>query len=154
MLGTKHLIECRCILPTYKKSNNPPIHKFIVFSVTDQDNNTIEKIAQCNNCGIIHKVTGYCKSEILHSQEEAKNILTVEDVSLSLPPDVREILKSYNADLPTHEQVQFMIATEQVGSFTILDSESDDVIYSGKLLRYEGRGRFSIEPFQTQARVE
>jgi len=154
MQGTKHLIECRCILPTYKKSNNPPLHKFVVFSVIDADNRVIKKLAQCNNCGIIHSVTDLCESEISHSQEEAKNILTIKDISLSLPPDVRQILESYDADLPTHEQVQFMIAVEQVGGFIILGSDDDGDLHSGKLLKYEGRGKFSIEPFQTQMRVE
>ena len=154
MNGTKHLIECRCILPTFSKSNNPPLHKFVVFSIVDDNDNPIEKYSQCNNCGIIHKITGFCTSEILHSQEEAKNILTIEDISLSLAPDVREILKSYNTDLATYEHVQFMIATERVGEFIVLDSENDEGIHSGKILKYGGRGRFSIEPFQTQAGVE
>lgn len=154
MQGTKHLVECRCILPTFSKSSNPPLHKFIVFSVSDSNDAVIEKIAQCNNCGIIHRVTGFCKSEILHDQEEAKNILTIEDISLSLAPDIRDTLKSYDSDLPTYEQVQFMVATEQVGGFTILDSEDDSKLQTGKLLRYMGRGKFSIEPFQTQARIE
>ena len=37
---------------------------------------------------------------------------------------------------------------------TILDSEDDSKLQTGKLLRYMGRGKFSIEPFQTQARIE
>ena len=153
MKGTKHLIECRCILPTFSKSNNPPLHKFVVFSIVDDDDNPIEKYSQCNNCGIIHRITGFCQSEILHSQEEAKNILTIEDISLSLSPDVRDILKSYDADLATYEHVQFMIATESVNSFTVLDAEDNDDIQSGKILKYIGRGKFSIEPFQSQTRV-
>lgn len=150
MRGSKHLITCRCILPTYKKAKDPPLHQFVVFSVEDNDGTLIEKIAQCNNCGIIHKVTGYCESEILSGQEDAKNVIRIEDVALSLNPDIRQVLESYSCDIATYENVQFIVATEKVGEFVILDSEVSEGYRSGKILKYSGRGKFSVEPFQCQ----
>ena len=135
----------------YKKSKNPPLHQFVVFSVEGDDGKVIEKMAQCNNCGIIHKVTGFCESEILSNQEDAKNVISIEDVAISLPPDVRDVLSSYNCDIATYENVQFILATERVGDFVTLDSEASDGFRVGKILKYTGRGKFSIEPFQTQS---
>ncbi len=39
--GQKHLIECHCILPQYRRSSNTVYHKFVVFSVID-DSDTVE----------------------------------------------------------------------------------------------------------------
>ena len=62
----KHLIECHCSLIIYKKRKDTVYHKFPVYSKLDKDNNIIEKIVQCNNCGVVHKITDLCKSEILN----------------------------------------------------------------------------------------
>ena len=57
-----------------------------------------QKNAQCNNCGVIHKVTGICKSEILTGREEARAIISIGDIKLSLPSRIAEILSSYSCD--------------------------------------------------------
>ena len=46
MNGIKHLIECQCILPQFKKRENPPYHKFVVFSIIDDVDEVLEKFAQ------------------------------------------------------------------------------------------------------------
>ena len=48
MDSVNHLIECRCILPQYKKAIDPPFHKFVVFSVIDKFDVVLEK-ACCGN---------------------------------------------------------------------------------------------------------
>ena len=144
--GIKHLIECRCILPTLKKKDNPPLHKFIVFSV--QDNGTIlEKNVTCNNCGIVHNVYELCKSDILQNVEGTKSSITIEDISLMIPESVASIMKSYEKDLPDYEHIKFMIDENKVGEFIILSQEFNDGRKSGKVLKYKGNGKFEIEPF-------
>ena len=64
--GVRHLIECHCTLPQYRNANPPVYHKFVVFSVLDEDA-IQKKLVQCNNCGIIHKVVDLCKKKANHS---------------------------------------------------------------------------------------
>ena len=45
--------------------DNPLFHKFTVFSEFDSEGEIIPKIAKCNNCGVIHKVIDFCRSEII-----------------------------------------------------------------------------------------
>ena len=92
MQGVKHLIQCHCVLPQFKNSTNPVFHKFVVFSLVDDSDTVQPKFAQCNNCGVVHKVVDLCKSE-LTSKEESKSIPTIQDIELSVGPDLAALLK-------------------------------------------------------------
>lgn len=144
--GTKHLIRCRCILPTLKSKKDPPLHSFVVFSETDESGELMEKYVTCNNCGVVHKVTGFCESEIINNFEGTNASLTVDDIKLSLSENVCRILETYNADLCDYEHVKFMIENE-VHDFIVLSQEFNDGRKSGKILKYKGKGKFEIEPF-------
>ena len=108
--GQKHAIKCRCILPQFKKREKPIFHEFIVFS-TVTDNVFDESFAQCNNCGIVHRVVDFCKSEIT-TKENIKSIQTIDDVSFSLKESIVELLKNSNADLATFQEVAFVVENE------------------------------------------
>lgn len=110
--GIKHLIQCHCVLPQFRNANPPIFHKFVVFSLVDDDQ-VREKIVQCNNCGVIHRVTDHCKSEILHGKEESGSIRTIEDIELSLPERLAAYLKSQNVDVATWEQVEWLTENAQ-----------------------------------------
>tara|TARA_A100001011_G_scaffold351460_1_gene391568 strand:- start:4116 stop:4589 length:474 start_codon:yes stop_codon:yes gene_type:complete len=149
--GQKHIINCRCILPTLKNRANPPTHKFVVFSIIDYidgDEKVREKYAQCNNCGVVHRVFELGKSEIMSNREDLSSCLTIEDISLSLPEDVRNILESYRSDLATYEQISFLVENSSPGHI-VLSKEENDSRLEGKLLKYNGK-TFKIEPFATQ----
>ena len=109
MQGLKHLVQCHCILPQYRKMKDPVFHKFVVFSTIDNNDNVEPKNVQCNNCGVIHKVFDICKSEILHSKEDLKTLISKKDIQMMLPNKLSEILDSYDVDLPTWEQAHFII---------------------------------------------
>jgi len=145
-VGIKHLIQCRCILPTMKNRKDPPLHEFVVFSV-QEDNKVVKKLATCNNCGIVHEVYEVCRSNILDSFEGENASLTKEDIALSLSDSVSNILSSYKRDLPDYEHVKFMIDEKAVGDFIILSQEFNEGRKSGKILKYKGKGKFEIEPF-------
>jgi len=154
--GQKHTIKCRCILPTLKSRKNPPNHKFVVFSIvtvgyTGRDM-VQEKYSQCNNCGVVHRVFELGKSEIVSSREDLSSCLTIEDISFSLPPDVKNILETYKCDLATHEHAKFLIENA-VADHIVLTKEEDEERIEGKVLRYDGKS-FRIEPFSTQARLK
>ena len=146
LVGVKHLLQCRCILPTMKKRSDPPLHKFKVFSIQD-DGQVIEKMVTCNNCGIVHRVHEICKSEILDNVEGTTSSVTIEDIALSLPENVLKLLKSYERELPDYEHIKFIIDEERVGNFVVLSQEFNEGRRSGKVLKYKGKGKFEIEPF-------
>lgn len=152
--GIKHLIECNCILPQYK--NREPViwHKFPVFSVIDENNEVIPKFAQCNNCGIIHKITEVGVSEIT-VKENMKAIRTVEDIKIGMPQDIVGLLEQYNADLSTWEESEFIIENKKWGSIIVLSKEVDEGITSGKALIFQGKPVLAkIESFTRQEIVE
>ena len=143
--GIKHLIQCRCILPTLKNKKDPPFHSFVVFSV-EEEGSIVEKLVSCNNCGIVHRIFDYCKSEILNNFEGDVSSLTIEDIKLSLPSGVASILDSYNKNISDYEHVKFMIEKE-VKDFVVLSHEFNDDRKTGKILKHKGKGKFEIEPF-------
>lgn len=144
--GIKHTISCLCVLPQYRKQANPPYHQFVVFSTID-DSDVIEpKMAECNNCGVIHNVIDLCKSEVVTTRDEL-NLLTRKDIGYMLPQQVRELLETYDCDLPTWEQALFIVNEKKWGSFIVLDRTSTDEGSDGKMLRFKKGGRYMIEPF-------
>ena len=140
------MIKCRCILPTLKNRPNPPLHQFIVFSIVEKDA-VLEKIANCNNCGIVHRVTDICQSTIMENVESSKSVMTTEDMAVMLPESVSTILQTYEKDLPDYEHVHFMLQHEKRGDFIVLSSEIAEEKKLGKVLTYQGEGKFKIEPY-------
>jgi len=148
MRGVKHLIECRCILPTLKNRDNPPSHKFVVFSILDENNDVEEKVVSCNNCDINHLVHDICDSKIM-TAEGTVATLTTEDISAMLPESVVSVLETYEKTLPDYEHINFMINENKTEDFLVLTSEISDDKKVGKILRYKGDNRFIIEPYST-----
>jgi hypothetical protein len=145
--GFRHLLECRCVLPQFKNRQDPPKHKFIVFSVLKENDSIDLKYAQCNNCGLIHKVIDICKSEIQLGKEHSSSILTVEDIKLSLPRDLSNILEKYRLELPSWEQAQFIVEHKSWGEFIVLEQEDDGDTKQGKYVRILGESFFKVENF-------
>lgn len=141
--GQKHLISCKCILPQFSKLEDPPFHKFLVFSIINDDDKVEPKFAQCNSCGAIHKVTDICASQILN-KEDASSIVDVEDIKLGLDQKLVATLERYDADLPTWEAVQFIIENEHWGDFVTLTSDEIDGEVQRKYIRIMGRGIFKV----------
>ena len=50
MIGTKHLIQCHCVLPQFRKMDNPIFHKFVVYSRFSEESIVEERLVKCNNC--------------------------------------------------------------------------------------------------------
>ena len=144
--GIKHTISCLCVLPQYRKQANPPFHQFVVFSILDDSGIVEPKMAECNNCGVIHNVIDLCKSEVVTTRDEL-NLLTKKDIGYMLPQQVRELLETYDCDLPTWEQALFIVNEKKWESFIVLDRTSTEEGSDGKMLRFKQGGRYMIEPF-------
>ena len=150
--GSKHLIQCRCILPTLKSRADAPLHSFVVFSA-EVDGTFQEKYVTCNNCGVVHRIMGYCQSEIINNFEGTSASLTVEDIRLSLSDGIAGILETYNCQLPDYEHVKFMVENN-ISDFIVLSKEFNDGRNSGKILKHKGSGKFEIEPFSRSEFLE
>ena len=153
MNGINHLIECQCILPQYKKRNNPPFHRFVVFSIVDDSDDVVEKFSQCNNCGIVHRVYDICKSEIASGHESLNSLPSKDDFKLMLPSSVTDILNSYDCDLYKWEHITFILNRERIGDKIILSKDEIDGKVQGKFLTYNGNNNFMIEPFLNDSEV-
>jgi len=143
--GIKHLIECNCSLPQFRNRPERVFHKFLVFSIIDENNRVIPKYVQCNNCGSIHKVVEIGKSEFT-GRDESHALLTIEDIKLSIPSDIRDILDDYRLELPYWEEVAFIYENQRWGSTVILSSEEEEPgVKVTKTIKFIGPGSAKIE---------
>jgi len=145
--GQRHLIKCRCVLPTFKGRVDPPAHRFIVFSVINDDDTVVSKFAQCNNCGVIHKITDICTSTIMTGRENMSSILTIEDIKIGLPSNLVDILERNNVDTSVWEQAKFILENKQWGNFILLAQEEDAGVKQGKYAVIMSETFFKVESF-------
>lgn len=146
IIGQKHLVKCRCCLPQFKSLENPPAHQFPVFSVIEGDSFK-QSYAQCNNCGVIHKVVDICVSEIQVGKEHMNSLIKLEDLKHSVHPNFSAILENNNADLPTWQALAFIVDNKRWGDFVVLskDTEGDEI--HGKYIRILGESLCKVESF-------
>jgi hypothetical protein len=125
--GIKHLIECHCTLAIYKGRDVPQTyHKFPVYSKFDKFENIIEKVVQCNNCQVLHKIVDLCKSEILGGKDELIISLSIDDLSMQLTTKLSNILIQNNCDKSTFEHVIDILDEERWGEIIILKRQIID----------------------------
>ena len=151
--GQKHLIKCRCVLPQFKRLENPPVHQFIVFSVIQEDETVKTRYSQCNNCGVVHKIIDVCKSEIVSGKENMNSLIKIEDIKPSLHPNFVGILESSQADLATWESVQFIVENKQWGQFVVLTNDSEGEEIHGKYIKILGESMCKVETFMRSTGV-
>ena len=145
--GTKHLIRCRCVLPQFKRLHEPPPHMFTVFSIINDDDTVNVSYAQCNNCGVIHKIVDICRSEIMSGKEDMPTLMTVDDYKASLPEKLVDILSKNNADLASWEAANFIYENKRWGEFVVMTIESDNGTQQGKYVQILGDSLFKVNVF-------
>ena len=147
MHGYKHLVKCRCVLPQYKNLPSPIQHKFVVFSTITDNEDVVIKYAQCNNCGIIHRITNICVSEIVSGKEHMNSLVNIEDIRASLSSNFVQVLEASSADLATWEAVRFIVENKKWGEFVVLSSEFEGGETCGKYIKIFGETLCKIETF-------
>lgn len=152
-MGLKHLVTCRCTLPQFKRSPNPPMHQFAVFSVIGEDDKVVPKYAQCNNCGIIHRVTEINRSDIVNGKESMASIVTIDDIKGAMNPRLADILEANSCDLPTWEMAKNIHDNKRWGEFVVLASDTDAGTRSGKYVRLLGENMFDVAGFEREEEV-
>ena len=147
MLGTKHLIQCHCILPQYRKKKEPVFHKFVVFSEIDTESDSVVvHYANCDNCGATHKVFDLCKSEIVIGKEDV-SVVDILDFKLSLPSEIFETLKQYDCGVADFQHAQNIIDNKTWGTHIVLRREDVDDKISGKILNFVEEDKYRIESY-------
>ena len=145
----KHLIECNCILKQFELIEPTVFHKFIVFSIINDDESFKPSYAKCNNCGGIHKIIEIGKSEKL-KRESAPTLPDAEEIKTTLPEKLNDILSKYTIDLPTWQEIKFLYENEQWGKPVILHKEEENGERFGKYLLLIGKTLWKIDSFSTE----
>ena len=153
VIGQKHLLKCRCILPQFKKRKEPVFHEFVVFSKS-VDDEFQQSFVQCNNCGIVHKVIDFCRSEIIESRESLRSVQTKEDLAIQIPHEIVSLLESSNCDVAQYQHVAFVLEENKVNEKILLQKEEVDEHVTGKFLSLQESGRFRVEPFTYQVGIK
>jgi hypothetical protein len=143
--GHKHLIKCRCFLPQFREMSTPPQHNFVVFSVIEDDE-IVPKLVQCNNCGVIHNVIDFCKSNIVSGKEHSNAILTIDDIKMGIPSqNLVTLLERSDVDLATWEAAKFIIDNERWGEYVVLSAENAGDGKQRRYVRILGKTLFSVD---------
>lgn len=149
--GVKHLVKCVCVLPQLRNLKDPPSHEFPVFSIYgDTDDDFETSFVQCDNCGVVHKITDICTSLVLHGRDEMKSIVTIQDVKNSVPPKMAEVLDQNKVDLSTWQFVAWIVESMQWGTPVILSSEYVDGTRQGKVMTLISETLYKISNFTSE----
>lgn len=151
--AARHLIQCHCILPQYRKRTDPVFHKFVVFSIIDNDK-VEEKIVQCPNCNVVHNIVDLCKSEIVEGKDETRSIVDIDDLKISLPEKLINILESYSVDLPIWEHASFILEEKMWNERIKLTSDETNEKSISKFLLFLAADSFKIITESSQLFLE
>lgn len=142
--GLKHLIECHCVLPQYRNAEPPVYHKFVVFSVIEDDN-VEHKFVQCNNCSVVHKIIDICKSEVVAGLDFSSAITTLDEVKSGVPDEIAAHLERNKCDLATWENVLFNLENSLEGFEVPIAREENLGLTQIKVLVVNKQGKVRIK---------
>ncbi len=145
MAGTKHLIQCHCVLPQYRKLTEPVFHKFVVYSKINEKDEIENKLVRCNNCDAVHRIIDFCKSEIVTKIEDTDVIIDEEEIKLGLPDKIVKILEKNNSDLATYEAIDDIIDEELWNTEVVISRQTQGEKISLKILQIKGESKFRLK---------
>lgn len=144
----KHLIECKCILPQFRKMPIPPFHKFVVFSELEEETADLKQSwVQCPSCNAVHRVYEVGLSEILN-KDEMRSLPTIEDIRMELPDKMCGLLDRHDCDLHIWQEVKFIMEHKLWGRPVILAKEYDGPRVVGKYVVILAREIYKLENFE------
>lgn len=145
----KHLIECNCILKQFEMVEPSIFHKFVVFSIINDDCSIKPSYAKCNNCGGIHRVFEVNQSEKLR-RESAPTMADIEEIKTHLPEKLVSLLSKYKLELPAWQEIKFILEYEKWERPVILHTEEENGEKYGKYLLIAGKSLWTIDSFTTE----
>jgi len=145
-MSQRHLIECHCILPIYKNKRPVMYHKFSVYSKIDEKTGkVIPKYVNCNNCGVTHYVNEYCKSQIKAGKEDILSARTIDDVRLSIPEKILDVLVTYKCTVDVYEEIEDVIDNDLYPRSIVLNREIINDNQHYKVLEMKSNSNFKIQ---------
>ena len=144
MKGIKHLIQCHCVLPQFRKKPDKVFHKIEVFSLFEEDDEIKEKFVICDNCGVVHKVFDLCRSEIQTNHESITSVRTIPEIKMSMEENVCDLLEKNNCHVSTWENVEFIIDNDLFEVPVVINRESVKGKTNVKILELRSNGKFKI----------
>ena len=146
MPGFKHLIECHCVLPIYKKNTKDRIyHKFPVYSKLDKNDNLVPRLFKCNNCDTMHYVYDVCRSEIRGGKDQSFITPTIEELSLMLPERLSKVLSSIETDMSNWEHIVDIFKEKRWGEEVVVRREIVGEVQHVKIIKIKSENNFVIE---------
>lgn len=145
----KHLLECRCILPQFKHIEPPRWHCFVAFSEVNEKGEVIPGFVQCNNCGIVHKVVEVGISTLIN-KDDTSCLPNLEDIKSGLPDKLVTLLTKADCDLPTYQEVLFILEHKLWGKAVVLNKEVVDNTLVGKYILILGETLWKVNSFQEE----
>lgn len=133
----KHLVQCKCILLQFRRMQDPPFHRFIVFSEIEPPGLLVPSLVQCPNCGAVHKVKEVGVSDILR-KEDAPTVITIDEIKSSLSQKVVDGLTGYELELHQWMEIKWIIDNAQWGRTVILTKDMADGLLTGKYIQIIG----------------
>jgi len=146
MIGTKHLIQCHCVLPQFRKMDNPIFHKFVVYSRFKDNQNISESLARCNNCDAVHRIIDLCKSEVVIKIEDTDIIIDIDEIKMGLPDKLITVLEKNNCDIPTYQSIDHIFEEEIWDSSVVISRQTvnNEKIHV-KILEVKSENKFRIK---------
>tara|TARA_Y100000992_G_C21065909_1_gene396406 strand:- start:11 stop:484 length:474 start_codon:yes stop_codon:yes gene_type:complete len=145
MAGIKHLLECHCYLSIFKGKNKILNHRFPVYSKIDEFGNIVPKLVKCNNCETLFYVKDINDYELKAGKEDTKIILSKEEIMMSLPVNLREILIKFNCDISDFEHALDVVEEKRWGEELILKREIINEVTHVKVLEINSIKDFKIK---------
>lgn len=147
----KHVIECKCFLPQYKNLPNPVYHQFVVFSELDGKGVITPSYAECNNCGLVHRVIETYQSS-LAGKESSKFVPAISDIEMQIPERLAKALREHECELHVWQEAKFILEHELWGRFVVLSKEktNNNETAVGKICQIIGRDLYKIEVYERE----
>ncbi|MHA2039457.1 MAG: hypothetical protein ACW98X_23780 [Promethearchaeota archaeon] len=136
------------------KNSEPLFHKFPVFSILDEEDNVTPKHVFCNNCGVLHYVEELCKSSFVLNKEDTQSVRTVEDIKLSFPDKLIDVLEKYKCDISVWEEIEFMMENDIHGKPVVIHRETEAEKVAGKFITIQKNEKFKISSFDEKIIIE
>ena len=145
-MSQRHLIECHCVLLLYKNKRPVTYHKFSVYSKIDKKTGkVIPKYVNCNNCGVTHYVNEYCKSQIKNGKEDILSVRTIDDLRLSIPKKILDVLEAYKCPVDVYEEIEDVIDNDLYPRNIVLNREIINEDQHYKILEMKSNNKFKIQ---------
>lgn len=144
----KHLVECKCILPQFRKMTLPPFHKFVVFSELEEETTQVKvTFVQCPNCDAVHRILEIGLSEILN-KDVLITLPTIEDIKMEIPDKMIGLLERHECDLPTWQEVKYILDNNMWGRTVVLAKEHEGHVVMGKFVIILAHEVYKVEMFE------